>query len=68
MNYFYKFPESKYEDLFLDGVEELKQLQTKLEIQLSSCTIQRDRFKEMYYRMRNHTEKLYSTHTPASVK
>eukprot|EP01118_Nematostelium_gracile_P000686 TRINITY_DN10721_c1_g1_i1.p1 TRINITY_DN10721_c1_g1~~TRINITY_DN10721_c1_g1_i1.p1 ORF type:complete len:191 (+),score=56.34 TRINITY_DN10721_c1_g1_i1:64-636(+) len=52
MNHFYQLSESRYEEIFLDGVGELKQLQAKLETQLAACTVQRNRFKEMYYRMK----------------
>eukprot|EP00027_Filamoeba_sp_ATCC50430_P017323 CAMPEP_0168573610 /NCGR_PEP_ID=MMETSP0413-20121227/18631_1 /TAXON_ID=136452 /ORGANISM="Filamoeba nolandi, Strain NC-AS-23-1" /LENGTH=604 /DNA_ID=CAMNT_0008606881 /DNA_START=1 /DNA_END=1816 /DNA_ORIENTATION=- len=50
VNHFHKLPEKKYEEMFIEGVEELKELRTKLEKQLTLCSQQRDRFKEVYNR------------------
>lgn len=51
VNHFYRLPSKKYEDMFLGGIEELKNVQEKLTRQLAACTQQRDRFKEIYFRM-----------------
>jgi len=56
VHHFYKLPETKYEDMFLEGVTELKQLEIKLEKQLAICSQQRDRFKEVYHKMRQSTD------------
>lgn len=38
--------------MFLEGISELKQLVIKLETQFLICTKQKDRFKEMYLKMK----------------
>jgi hypothetical protein len=48
VNHFYKLPEKRYEDMFLEGAGELRQLSSKLENQLLICTKQRDRFKVIF--------------------
>lgn len=45
--------------MFLDGVAELREHSSKLEHQLQVVTQQRDRFKDMYYKMKNSTSSLY---------
>jgi hypothetical protein len=37
--------------MFLDGVDEMKSMQTKLKMQLEAMIKQRDRFKEMYFKL-----------------
>lgn len=56
VNHFFRISDAKYEELFMDGVAELKQLKAKLETKLSLCTQQRDKFKEVYFRVKQQTE------------
>jgi hypothetical protein len=44
VNHFYKLPEKKYEEMFLDGIAELKDHCAKLENQLIMVTQQRDKY------------------------
>ncbi len=64
VNHFYKLPEQKYQDMFLEGVSELKEMAAKLEKQLRLCSQQRDKFKEVYNRMRQSTEDFYRAPPP----
>lgn len=50
---FYNLPHTSYENMFCDGVEEMKTLQGKLKSTLESLSNQRDKFKEMYFKMKN---------------
>jgi len=56
VNHFYKLNETKYEEMFLEGIAELKKMNAKLEHQLSLCVKQRDKFKEMYQKMKQNAE------------
>lgn len=68
VNHFYRLPETKYEEMFLGGLQELKTMQEKLSRQLLSCTQQRDKFKEIYYRMQQTQMKSSPSSTPPNQK
>jgi hypothetical protein len=53
--------DKKYEEMFLEGVAELKEHHNKLENQFNLISQQRDRFKETYYRMKSSTSPQFST-------
>lgn len=51
LDHFYKLNDKKFEGMFLDGVVEMKAMQEKLKLQLDAMVKQRDRFKEMYFKL-----------------
>jgi hypothetical protein len=58
VDHFHKLPDTKYEEMFGEGLTELKQLKDDLERQLQACSQQRDRFKELYYHMKQSREEM----------
>jgi len=46
IDHFFKLPDAKYNEMFQLGVEEMKTLLQKLEVQLEKCKANRDRFRE----------------------
>jgi hypothetical protein len=61
VDHFYELPESKYEEMFLGGIAELKLLHDKLEHKKEMCVKQRDKFKEMYYKMKQSSDQMFKT-------
>jgi len=53
MDYFYTLSEQKYEELFLDGIEELKINKEKITKQFILCSKQRDMFKISFNKISN---------------
>eukprot|EP01133_Synstelium_polycarpum_P000414 gene414-491_t len=52
VDHFSKLPDKKYEEMFQLGIEELKHLLVKLEAQSIDCKKNRDKFKEVYHKMK----------------
>ncbi len=52
VDHFYRLDDRKFEEMFVEGLEEMKTMETKLETQLIVVAKQRDRFKEVYLRMK----------------
>lgn len=63
---FFKLPDNKYEEMFQLGVEEMKGLQRKLEVQLSKCKTNRDRFRAAYNKIIKSSQEIFEKRTSSS--
>ncbi|EGC35126.1 hypothetical protein DICPUDRAFT_33855 [Dictyostelium purpureum] len=66
VNYFSKLPDQKYEEMFQLGIKELENKLHKLEHQLVDCKKNRDKFKEVYNRMKQQIQ-LNNTNTNNNI-
>jgi len=64
VNHFYRVSDKKYEEMFIDGLAELKELKVKLETQLALCAQQRDRFKDAYAKVKQSLDQLHKERSP----
>ncbi|EFA76188.1 dynamin like protein [Heterostelium album PN500] len=67
IDHFSKLPDKKYEEMFQLGIEELKTLLVKLEAQSIDCKKNRDKFKEVFKRMKAATTKTNESYNPVDV-
>ncbi|KAF2073270.1 hypothetical protein CYY_005432 [Polysphondylium violaceum] len=67
IDHFSKLSDQKYEEMFQLGIKELESLLSRLEAQLIDCQKNRDKFKEVYNRMKQQNQQQQSSSSPVNV-